>query len=235
MFEVDLQFQHACPYSDLSRRFPDAKLLLWDNFQKEFLDVRSSNREDWPRLNHELERLARKKGSRILRKTTDGKSYQFMIMTCACERENSTVDMIMASDCLFVPPIMIEAGREIYHTISFEKGASRRMLSKFRSKGQAEIANQSEVGTDSLDQATFFPMADPLSGMTRMQLGALTASMELGYYRLPRRTSTGKIAATLQVPRTTFQEHRKKAEAKLMAALAPYILTYGRRHRNRTP
>jgi predicted DNA binding protein len=59
-----------------------------------------------------------------------------------------------------------------------------------------------------------------------MQLNALATSMALGYYQQPRRTSTGKIAAALKVPRTTFQDHRKKAETKLMTALAPYVLTY---------
>jgi predicted DNA binding protein len=62
--------------------------------------------------------------------------------------------------------------------------------------------------------------------MTTMQLNALATSMALGYYQLPRRTSTGRMAESLRVPRTTFQEHRKKAESKLMAALAPYVLTH---------
>ena len=228
MFEIKLAFQHQCPYSDLSREYPAARILLWDNFQKEFLDVRSNNRGDWPKLNRELEALARAKGSRILRKTSDGKSYQFMIMACNCERIDSTLDMIMASDCLFIPPIRIHSGREIYHVIAFEKGAARRLLTSFSSRGKAEIASIIEIGTESLEKASFFPLPDPLSGMTPMQLRALATSMELGYYRLPRRTSTGKIAASLKVPRTTFQEHRKKAETKLMAALAPYVMTYVR-------
>lgn len=226
MYELDLRFQHSCPYSDLSRRFPAAKLLLWDNFRKEFLDVRSIDRGDWPRLNSALEALARKKGSKILRKTSDGKSYQSLIMTCACERKDSTLDMIMVSDCLFVPPITIRRGEETYHAIAFDRGSPRRMLARFRRKGRAEIVGQVEVDTESLEKASFVPLLDPLSGMTRMQLSALATSMERGYYRLPRRTSTGKMAAALKVPRTTFQEHRKKAESKLMAALAPYVLTY---------
>ncbi len=226
MYEISLRFQHECPYSDLSRKFPVAKLSLWDNFQREFVDARSSEVKDWPRMNKELEALARNKGSRILRKTSDGRSYQFMIMTCACERKGSTLDMVMESDCLFVPPIKFEGGLETYHVVAFDKGAAGRLLARFRAKGKAEIASQKRIDTESLDQSTVMPLLDPLSGMTPMQLNALATSMALGYYRLPRRTSTGKIAASLKVPRTTFQEHRKKAESKLMAALAPYVLTY---------
>ena len=229
MYEISLRFQHECPYSDLSRKFPGARLSLWDNLQKEFLDARSNDRRDWPRMNRELEALARNKGSRILRKTSDGRSYQFMIMTCVCERRGSTLDMVMGSDCLFVPPINFQGGWETYHVVGFDKGAAGRLLAKFRSKGKAEIASQKRIGIESLDQSTVMPLLDPLSGMTPMQLNALATSMALGYYKLPRRTSTGKIAASLSVPRTTFQEHRKKAESKLMAALAPYVLTYVKR------
>jgi len=226
MFEISLRFQHECPYSDLSRKFPEAKFSLWDNLQREFLDARSENPKDWPRLNKELESLAANKGSKILRKTSDGRRFQFQIMTCACVREGSTLDMVMKSDCLFVPPITFEEGWETYHVVGFDKGAAGRLLAKFRAKGRAEIASQKEIEIESLDQSTIMPLLDPLSAMTPMQLNALATSMALGYYRLPRRTSTGKIAASLKVPRTTFQEHRKKAESKLMAALAPYVLTY---------
>jgi predicted DNA binding protein len=226
MYEITLRFQHQCPYSDLSRKFPGARFSLWDNLRREFLDARSDNPKDWPRMNRELEALAKDKGSRILRKTSDGRSYQFQIMTCACERKGSTLDMVMQSDCLFVPPIKFDGGWETYHVVGFDRGASGRLLASFRERGDAEIAGQREIEIESFDQSTIMPLMDPLSGMTSMQLNALATSMALGYYRLPRRTSTGKIAASLKVPRTTFQEHRKKAESKLMAALAPYVLTY---------
>jgi len=226
MLEIGLKFRHRCPYSDLSRKFPAARFLLWDNFQKEFLDARSNDSKDWPRMNRELEALARKKGSKILWKSSDGNSYQFMIMTCACERKTSTLGLVMESDCLFVPPIKYKGEWETYHVIAFDRGATKRLLEKFGTQGEAEIASQKQIGPESLGQATFVPLADPLSSMTPMQLNALATSMELGYYRLPRRTSTGRIAESLRVPRTTFQEHRKKAESKLMAALAPYVLTY---------
>jgi predicted DNA binding protein len=226
MHEIYLRFQHDCPYSDLSRKFPAARFALWDNFRREFLDAGSSERRDWPRLNRELEAFAERKGSRILRKTSDGKSYQFLIMTCACERRGSTLDLIMGSDCLYVPPIKFQGGWETYHVVTFDNGAAGRLLEKFGSKGKAEIESQKQIDIGTFDQSSVMPLVNPLSSLTSMQLNALATSMAFGYYRQPRRTSTGKIAAALKVPRTTFQDHRKKAESKLMTALTPYVLTY---------
>jgi len=228
MYEIELRFQHSCPYSNLSRKFPTSRLSLWDNLHKEFLEVRSNNRREWPDLNRGIVALARDKGSKILRKSTDGRSYQFVVMTCACERNGTTLDWVMESDCLFIPPILIHGGHETYHVVGFDRGSAARLLVRFREKGRADIASMKEVDLRTLDQASFMPLIDPLSAMTPMQANALATSMAMGYYRLPRRTSTGKIAASLKVPRTTFQEHRKKAESKLMAALTPYVLTHVR-------
>lgn len=232
MYEISVKFQHHCPYSDLSRKFPEARLLLWDNLQREFLDARSTAKKDWPKMSRALESLAKDKGSRVLRRISDGRSFQLMIMTCACERSGTTLDWVMESDCLFVPPIEFAGGWETYHVIGFDRGAAGRLLAKFGSKGKAEISGQKRVEPASMAQSTVFPLLDPLSAMTPLQLSALATSMAMGYYRLPRRTSTGRIAQSLGVPRTTFQEHRKKAESKLMAALAPYVLTYVGGQRN---
>src|SRR5579863_5926665 len=135
MYEIYLKFEHVCPYSDLSRQFPTAKFALWDNFRREFLEARSNEKKDWPKISKELGDLAKNKGSRILRKTSDQKSYQFQIMTCACERRGSTLDMVMSSDCLFVPPIRLEDGMETYHVVAFDRGAAKRLVSKFSKKG----------------------------------------------------------------------------------------------------
>ncbi len=226
MYEISLRFQHDCPYNNLSRKFPEARIALWDNFQREFLDARLNDRRGLQRLGRELESLARNKGSRILRKTADERGYLFMIMACNCERTGSTLDLIMKSDSLFVPPISLHGGWETYHIITFDRGAVRLLLKKFGARGKAELASLEEIDVRTFERFTVAPLPDPLAALTPMQLNALATSIALGYYRRPRRTSTGKIAAALKVPRTTFQEHRNKAESKLMTALAPYVMTY---------
>ena len=62
-----------------------------------------------------------------------------------------------------------------------------------------------------------------MSGLTEKQVDALLTAYRYGYYYLPRRANVQTIADRIQVPRTTYQEHLKKAENKLMAALIPYL------------
>ena len=62
-----------------------------------------------------------------------------------------------------------------------------------------------------------------MSGLTEKQVDALLTAHRYGYYYLPRRADVQTIADRIQVPRTTFQEHLKKAENKLIAAFIPYV------------
>ena len=59
--------------------------------------------------------------------------------------------------------------------------------------------------------------------LTRKQIDAVLTAYGNGYYQIPRKADLQTIAATTQVARTTFQEHLKKAENKLMTALVPYM------------
>ncbi len=61
------------------------------------------------------------------------------------------------------------------------------------------------------------------SGLTERQTDAILTAYRHGYYNLPRHADVQTIAAKNKVPRTTFQEHLKKAENKLVAALVPHM------------
>lgn len=61
------------------------------------------------------------------------------------------------------------------------------------------------------------------SNLTEKQINALLTAHRNGYYKLLRRADVQTIAAKKRVPRTTFQEHFKKDENKILAALVPYV------------
>jgi predicted DNA binding protein len=64
------------------------------------------------------------------------------------------------------------------------------------------------------------------SGLTEKQMNALVTAFTYGYYERPRRSDVQTIASKIHVPRTTFQEHLRKAEKKIVSALIPHIQLY---------
>ena len=55
------------------------------------------------------------------------------------------------------------------------------------------------------------------------QRRALELALEFGYYNYPRNISVDNLSKKAKMPRTTFQEHLRKAESKLMGLLIQSI------------
>jgi predicted DNA binding protein len=64
------------------------------------------------------------------------------------------------------------------------------------------------------------------AGLTRKQAEALLAAFERGYYRVPKQITTETIARHLRLPRSTYEDHLRKAESKVVHALAAYLQLY---------
>lgn len=68
----------------------------------------------------------------------------------------------------------------------------------------------------SLDNARF-SLDSPLSKLTEKQRRVLITAHNLGYYDLPKRTSSRKIAEKLGMRHSTLSVHRIKAESRLIS------------------
>jgi hypothetical protein len=52
------------------------------------------------------------------------------------------------------------------------------------------------------------------------------SALDYGYYQVPKRLTAEEIARKQRVPRTTYEEHVRKAESKILRAMAPYMRIY---------
>lgn len=68
-----------------------------------------------------------------------------------------------------------------------------------------------------LEEAEF--RADVLDRLTDRQREVLSTAHEMGYYERPRRNTGEAVAAALEISPTTFQEHLRVAERKLVTFL----------------
>ncbi len=61
-----------------------------------------------------------------------------------------------------------------------------------------------------------------LTDLTKKQLYAFQLACELGYYKYPRKVSLENLAKAAKVSYSTFKEHLRKAEEKIM----PHVVSY---------
>jgi hypothetical protein len=57
---------------------------------------------------------------------------------------------------------------------------------------------------------------------------ALLTAVEHGYYEIPKRVTADELAKRQGQPRSTLEEHIRKAESKVLLAVAPYMMLYAK-------
>ena len=218
LFEVVFKVTHDDPVGNISRKFPSLKMFEWCNREHEVLEVIVEDHEEYAAVMAELSKL---RG--IIGKSSDRDKVHLVMKTCYCSVENSVTRNIDACNLLHVAPVIYEQGWEYFRVIAFKHEDLEELLQRLDERGfEFEILRK--VPFDGFIASSLTLTADALfSDLTAKQIGALLTAYKNGYYRLPRKADVTEIAFKERVPRTTFQEHLKKAENKLIAALVPYI------------
>lgn len=230
MFEVFLRLQHECAYNDLSKKFPEARISMWCNSGADILEIESGNLDSFEGIQKELASMSKEYGSKILSKTITQGNVQFVAKACACTKmvKNSTNDIFEKYDFMPVPPDVMTGGWEYYRLVGFDNSDLRGMLKHLDSIGKAEVLYKKTI-TEGVTDDTFIVSLSSLFGqLTEKQLKALVAAVEDGYYEIPKKVTTEDLAKRHRQPRTTFEEHIRKAESKIVHAMAPFMMMYAK-------
>lgn len=221
LYEVVLKVTHDCPFGNISRKFPSLKMFGWCNRVHEVFELVLKKPEEYSVVMEELSKIGG-----IVEEWSDRHKVHLITKKCFCTMENSVSRNIDAFNLLHVSPVVYEQGWEYYRLIAFRHQDMRGLLEQLEKKGFVfDVVRK--VPFDGYITSSLTLTADALfSDLTEKQMDALMTAYSHGYYRLPRKAPVTLIAQKKRVPRTTFQEHLKKAENKLVASLIPYIQLY---------
>ena len=89
--------------------------------------------------------------------------------------------------------------------------------------GLVEIMSKRAVSDESVRETFPVSTATLLGKLTGRQLQALVVALDNGYYNIPRTATAGEIAQRLRVPRTSFVDHLRKGENKVLQGIGPYL------------
>jgi len=218
LFEVILQLTYDDPFISISRRFPSSKIFSWCNREHDVVEIIVENPEEYSLMMEQIPEI-----DGIVEQSSDRDKVHLIIHTCSCMMEDSMVRHIGTLDLLHVYPVICEKGWEYHRIIAFRHEDFEELLQRLE-KGGWVFKILRKVPFDGFIGSSLTLTADALfSDLTEKQMDALLTAYRNGYYRLPRKADVKTIASKERVPRTTFQEHLKKAENKIVAALVPYI------------
>ncbi|UCE43816.1 MAG: helix-turn-helix domain-containing protein [Candidatus Bathyarchaeota archaeon] len=195
-------------------------IFIWCNRENDVIEVVVRNPEDYALVMKEIQA---RPIMGVIEEISDDRRLYLNVHECYCMKQDTIVRHIGELDILNIFPNMIENGWSYHRLIVFKHKDLEELLRRFDNWGWVYKILR-KVPFDGFIASSLTLSADALfSGLTERQMTALVTAHRHGYYNLPRDSDIQSIAAKEKVPRTTFQEHLKKAENKLVAALIPHM------------
>lgn len=191
------------------------KMFIWCNSRHDIIEI-VSDPLDYKKIREEL-------GNKIMAELTDREKVHLIAKKCSCLLDYSVTYNIEKFNLLQIYPDVIQNGWEFYRVIAFNHDDIKRFFDSLEKK-DIEVEVLRKVPLDGFIASSLTLTADALfSDLTEKQINALLEAYSHGYYALPRKADVKTIANKKRVPRTTFEEHLRKAENKLITSLVPYI------------
>ena len=222
VFDVSLKLDHSLPFCGLSKEFPSVSIQRWCNLQVDILELESVRGQDTTMVEPVLRKMLKGLGARLIRINRYSRGNLEAVIGCRCAVDNSTVAMIEWSGCIPVMPVAYHGGIEYCRLLAFTKGTLDSALASLAKVSKVEIESKSVVPRESARGAITVPVDEFLGGLTRKQLAAFIYAMQMGYYGMPKGATIDEIASKQGMKRSTYEEHLRKAELKILQAVRPY-------------
>jgi predicted DNA binding protein len=222
MFDVSLKLDHSLPFCGLSKEFPSVSIQRWCNLQVDILEIQSPREEEAGKVEPALRKMLSTLGARLIRFNRYSSKNLEAVIGCRCAVDNSTVARIEWAGCIPVMPVNYHGGQEYCRVLAFTKNNLDGALSSLSKVSKLEIESKSVIPRESARGAITVPVDEFLGTLTKKQLAAFIIAMQMGYYGMPKGATIDEIASKQGMKRSTYEEHLRKAELKILQAVRPY-------------
>ncbi len=219
MWEVSLRTQYDYPFIRMSGEYPGVPISMWCIWNRELVRVPS---QDAAALKG-IERGIRGAG-RIVDRWIDSKDARLFLLRCTCGDLDSPWNVWEAHDFRDAPPAVYKDGWGYFRLLTFDEGGTRPLFRDFNKRGPTELLGKKEISLQVLPTSVW--VSSLFADLTQKQIDAVLKAQRHGYYTTPRKATTENIADAVGVSRSTYEEHLRKAENRIMEALIPYLQLY---------
>ncbi|MGC2289335.1 MAG: helix-turn-helix domain-containing protein [Thermoplasmata archaeon] len=207
-----VRVHHPCPYCDISAEFPRTLLLLWcDNRRDVFL----VSAPDPPELRRVVSALRDSLHARCL--VVDGKDALVTVPDFEWADPPSVTGLARKTGVWVLHPVVYFEGKETYRFVASRKSELNRLIKRVRRLGMVEILSVTDH--TGLGSVRDLPIASVhfFEGLTDRQARSLVAGFEGGLFDVPARARWNEIARREGLSRSTFGEHLRKGQLRLLA------------------
>lgn len=210
--DARVRIHHPCPYCDISVEFPETLLLLWCDNRRDVFLVSSPTPSE---LRQVLAALRDSFRARPL--SVDGNEALVAIPDFEWTTPPSVTALARRTNVWVLHPVVYFGGTETYRFVAPTNGELKGLIGRLRELGDVEIL--SVAGRASLGPVRDLPSAAIhfFEGLTDQQARCLVAAYEGGLLHVPARSSWADVARRTGLSRSTFGEHLRKGQLRLLA------------------
>jgi predicted DNA binding protein len=217
LYQATFRIRHECPYRELSERYPDLTIREWYLSDCQVLEI-STTDAPADELLDDIEHLGT-----VLHETRDDTGLHVVMQSCLCALEGSLIERFEEYNCLYQPPTVHRHGWEHYSVIGFDEGDIRALYNDLDEDRDIEVLSKTGLEQRQIHEGLVAPVDRLFDGLTDRQLAALRLALDNGYYEQPRKTSISELAKQTSVARSTFEEHLRKAENKVLVNVGQFV------------
>ena len=221
MYQLALRLDHDLPFSDLSKAFPKVAISRWCNREVDILEAESPKGRIGE-FEAGLGEVAKKLAANLIHVHRYSDSALEAVIKCRCAGNNSSIAIVEASNCIPIMPVTYTEGFEHVKLFAFTQEDQKAAINNLESIARVAVEGRGQLERHSARPAMTVSVDEFLGMLTEKQLLALVEAIEMGHYSMPKKATVDQIAEKLKMPRSTFEEHLRKAEVKVIRNLRPY-------------
>ena len=217
LYQASFRIRHECPYRDLSERYPDLTIREWYLSDCQVLEI-STVDAPTDELVDDVDHLGT-----VLHESEDEHGLHVVMQSCLCALEGSIIERFEEYNCLYQPPTVHRHGWEHYSVIAFDEDDIRTLYDDLDEDRDIEVLSKTGLEQRKIHDGLVAPIDQLFDGLTDRQLAAVRLALDNGYYEQPRKASISELAEQTSVARSTFEEHLRKAENKLLVNVGQFV------------
>ncbi len=216
LWEISFRTQYDYPFIRMSQGYPGLPISMWCIFNRELLQVPTLDET----VLEGIERDIRKAG-RVVDKWVEAQEARIFMLRCTCGTHDSPWNVWEALEFVDAPPAVYKDGWGYFRVIGFDESKTRDLFREMNGRGPTELIRKRELTLSVLPSSVW--VNSLFAELTEKQIDAVLKAHRHGYYTSPRQITTESIARGVGLSRSTYEEHLRKAENRIMGALIPYL------------
>jgi predicted DNA binding protein len=222
-YEITFRIQYDSPFGRFTSTHQRVSISQWCNWHKDYIEIGGLSSID-KEIQEDIQDLAKNLQSKIIRKSLTKSALRIVFGQCNCTKVISPP--LMAIDrfnCLVLQPYIFQQGSELCRVIAFSQTDIKKLFANLDSYGKIEVLSRRKVDADVVRDNLNISRSNLFGGLTSKQKTALQTALDIGYYKKPRGANATKVAKAMRIPRSSFVDHLRKAENKILNSLHPFI------------